>query len=57
MCNVALRIPNTLVLSFTPRRLYPRAGATGTHSVGGWVGPRPGLGGVKKRKSLAPAGN
>jgi hypothetical protein len=30
--------------------------ATGTHSIGGWVGPRAGLDDVEKRKILLLAG-
>jgi len=28
------------VISYTPRTLYPREGAPGTHWIGGWVGTR-----------------
>jgi hypothetical protein len=40
------------VVSFTP-------GGTARRSkvLGGWVGPKPGLDVLEKRKSLAPAGN
>jgi hypothetical protein len=31
------------VVSFTPRPLYPRERASGTHWIGGWVGLRAGL--------------
>jgi hypothetical protein len=31
------------VASFTPRKLHPRKIITGTHWIGGWVGPRAGL--------------
>jgi hypothetical protein len=30
-------------VSFTPRPLYPRERAPGTHCIGGWVDPRAGL--------------
>jgi hypothetical protein len=38
------------VVSFTPRPLYPREGAHGTHWIGGWVGPTAILNAVVKRK-------
>jgi hypothetical protein len=38
------------VVSFTPLPIYPA-----THWIGGWVGPRPDLDGVKKRKFLHPS--
>jgi hypothetical protein len=47
------------VVSFTPRPLYPRKRAPGTHWIGGWVGPRAVLDAVVKRKiptSPPPAG-
>jgi hypothetical protein len=31
------------VVSFTPRPLYSRGRAPGTHYIGGWVDPRGGL--------------
>jgi hypothetical protein len=34
-------------VSFTPRPLYPREKAPGTHCIGGWVSPRAGLGDTK----------
>jgi hypothetical protein len=40
------------VVSFTPQPLYPRERATGTHWIGGWVGPRTGLDDMEKRKFL-----
>jgi hypothetical protein len=44
---------------FTPRPLYPRVKAPGTHWIGDRVGPRAGLDAVVKRKipDIAPAGN
>jgi hypothetical protein len=36
------------VVSFTPRPLYPRERASGTHFIGGWVDPRAGLDDVEK---------
>jgi hypothetical protein len=42
------------VVSLTPRPLYPRERAPGTHWIGGWVGPRAGLDGVVKRKIPSP---
>jgi hypothetical protein len=36
------------VVSFTPRPLYPRERAPGTHSIGGWVDPRAGLDEMEK---------
>jgi hypothetical protein len=38
------------VVSFTARVLYPRERAPCTHWIGGWVGPRAGLGTASKRK-------
>jgi hypothetical protein len=38
------------VVSFTPRQLYLRETAPGTHWTGGWVGPRGVLDAVVKRK-------
>jgi hypothetical protein len=36
--------------SFTPQPVYPRGErASGTHCIGGWVGPRAGLDGVQRR--------
>jgi hypothetical protein len=40
-----------------PGRFIPGEIATGTHWMGGWVGPRAGLDAVEKRKSFARAGN
>jgi hypothetical protein len=40
------------VVNATPRPLYPRE-KSGTHRLGGWVGPRTGLEGVE---NLAPTG-
>jgi hypothetical protein len=40
------------MVSFTPRPLYPRKRAPGTHSVGGWVDPRAGVGDMEKWKFL-----
>jgi hypothetical protein len=37
-------------VSFAPLLLYPWGRTPGTHSVGGWVGPRTGLDDVEKRK-------
>jgi hypothetical protein len=36
------------VVSFTPRPLYPRESAPGTHCMGGLVDPRAGLDGMEK---------
>jgi hypothetical protein len=36
------------VVSFTPRPLYPRERAPGTHCIGGWVDPRAGLDSMEK---------
>jgi hypothetical protein len=41
-----------LVISFTPRPLYPRGESPVTHRGGGWVGPRTGLDDMEKRKFL-----
>jgi hypothetical protein len=38
------------VVSFTPRKLYPRERAPVTHWIGGWMNPRAGLVDVEKRK-------
>jgi hypothetical protein len=35
------------VVNATPRPLYPRE-RTGTHCIGGWVGPRAGLAEIEK---------
>jgi hypothetical protein len=43
-----------LMVSFTPRPLYPRNRARGTHWIRGWVGPRACLEAVKKRKISCP---
>jgi hypothetical protein len=37
-----------LVVSFTPRPFYPGERDTGTHWIGGWVGPRAGPDDVEK---------
>jgi hypothetical protein len=42
------------VVSFTPRPLYPRKKAPGTHWIGGWVGPGAVLDAVVKRKIPNP---
>jgi hypothetical protein len=42
------------VVSVTPRQLYPRERAPGTHWIGGWVGPRAVLDAVVKRKIPSP---
>jgi hypothetical protein len=44
------------VVNFTPRLLYPRRRAPGTHSNGGWVGPRAGPEEVEKGKFLTLLG-
>jgi hypothetical protein len=45
------------VVSFTPRRLYPRRKCPpGTHWIGDWVGARSGLDDVEKRKFLTLPG-
>jgi hypothetical protein len=44
-------------VSFTTRPLYPRGRAPGTHSIGGWVGPRAGVDDVEKRKFLTLRGS
>jgi hypothetical protein len=38
------------VVTFTPRLLYLQERLSGTHRVGGWVGPRDGLEVLEKRK-------
>jgi hypothetical protein len=38
------------VVSFTPRPLYTRERAPGTHCIGGWVDPRAGLDNIEKWK-------
>jgi hypothetical protein len=38
------------MVSFTPRPLYPRERAPGTHCIGGWVDPRAGLDNMEKGK-------
>jgi hypothetical protein len=40
------------VFSFTPRPLYPREIAPGSHWLGGWVDPRAGLDNFEKKKIL-----
>jgi hypothetical protein len=42
------------VVSFTPRPLYPRERAPGTHWIGGWVGPRAVLDAVVNRNIPSP---
>jgi hypothetical protein len=42
------------MVSFTPRPLYPRERAPGTHWIGGWVDLRAGLDTVWKRKIPSP---
>jgi hypothetical protein len=42
-------------MSVTPRPLYPRGKAPGTHCIGGWVGPRVALDTVEKRITSATA--
>jgi hypothetical protein len=37
------------VVSFTPQPLYTKEGVPGTHSIGGWMGPRAGLDTVKRK--------
>jgi hypothetical protein len=44
------------VVSFTPRPLYPRERALGTHLIGGWAASRAGLDDVEKRKFLTLPG-
>jgi hypothetical protein len=45
------------VVSFTPRPLYPRERAPGTHCIGGWVeDPRAGLDNMEKWKFLTKPG-
>jgi hypothetical protein len=39
-----------------PGRFTPGERAPGTHWIGGWVGPRPGLNDVEKRKFLTLPG-
>jgi hypothetical protein len=43
-----------LVASFTPRQIYPRKRARGTHWIGGWIGPRACLEAVEKKKISCP---
>jgi hypothetical protein len=43
-----------LVVSFTHWPLYPKERASGTHWIGGWVGPRAGLDTAVKRKIPSP---
>jgi hypothetical protein len=40
------------VVSFTPRPLCPRGNTSCIYWIGGWVGPRPGLDDMVKRKIL-----
>jgi hypothetical protein len=44
------------VVSSTPRLLYPRERAPGTHCIGGWVDPRAGLDDMEKWKLLTLPG-
>jgi hypothetical protein len=44
-------------LGLRPCRFIPGVIATGTHYMGGWMGPRTGLNTVEKIKCLVPAGN
>jgi hypothetical protein len=44
------------VVCFTPRPLYPRERALGTHWRRGWVGPRAGLDDMEKTKFLTLPG-
>jgi hypothetical protein len=37
--------------------LYPGGNSPGTHSIGGWVGPGPGLILWRREKSIAPTNN
>jgi hypothetical protein len=46
------------VVSITPRpRFTPGERTTGTHWIGGWVGPRAGLDAGLEEKTSAPAGD
>jgi hypothetical protein len=40
-----------------PVRVSPRERASGTHWIGGWVGPRTGRDAMEQRTIFAPAGN
>jgi hypothetical protein len=40
------------MVSFTPGRFTPGERASGTHWIGGWMGPRAGLDEVERRKIL-----
>jgi hypothetical protein len=42
------------VVSFTPRPLYPRERAPGTHWIGGWMDPQVGLNDVKRKFLTLP---
>jgi hypothetical protein len=42
------------VVSFTPRPLCPREVTTGTHWIGGWVGPKVRLNAVEQRRISCP---
>jgi hypothetical protein len=44
------------VVNFTPRPLYPRERAPGTHCIGGWVDPRAGLDDMEKQQFLTLPG-
>jgi len=46
-----------VVVSFTPRSLYPSEEARGTHSIAGWVGARAHMGTVAEREILNPCRN
>jgi len=45
------------MVSYTPRPLYPLGKSSGTHWIGGWVGPKTGLEAVTERKIPIPAEN
>jgi hypothetical protein len=45
-----------LVVSFTPRPLYPGERASGTHWIGGWVDRKAGLDDTEKGKFLTLPG-
>jgi hypothetical protein len=55
--SLTLALDGSELSASRPGRFTPREGAPGTHSVGGWVGPRDGLDMVSKRKIPSPAGN
>jgi hypothetical protein len=56
-CSLNLVTRLRLVVSFTPRPLYPRERSSDTHCIGGWMGPRAGLDRVARRKISNRAGN